>query len=81
MLSGSLRGAGATKIPMYIMLGSFVAFRQVYLFVTYRLFGTILPVSLGYPMGWVLCSILMLLYYFRGSWNEVKPHERHEPEE
>ncbi|MEA4966103.1 MAG: MATE family efflux transporter [Oscillospiraceae bacterium] len=68
VLAGSLRGAGDTKIPMYIMLGSFVVFRQIYLIVTYRLFGTILPVALGYPVGWVLCSILILIYYRRGNW-------------
>lgn len=63
ILSGSLRGAGATKVPMLIMLGSFVVFRQIYLFVTYRLFGTIVPIALGYPIGWVLCSVLIYLYY------------------
>ncbi len=41
---------------MVIMLGSFVVFRQIYLFVTYQVAGTLLPVALGYPVGWVVCS-------------------------
>lgn len=68
--SGALRGAGETKVPMVIMLGSFVVFRQIYLFLTYHLIGTLLPVALGYPVGWILCSILMTVYYRRGKWME-----------
>lgn len=63
VLIGSLRGAGDTKIPMFLTLTSFVVFRQVYLFATKRIFGTIIPVALGYPAGWILCSILILIYY------------------
>jgi len=81
VLAGSLRGAGAAKAPMYIMLGCFVLFRQIYLFVTYRLFGTLLLVSMGYPFGWTLCSILMLLYYFRGKWDVPLDRERYETKE
>lgn len=66
--TGALRGAGDAKVPMVIMLGSFVVFRQIYLFVTYRLVGTLLPVALGYPVGWVLCSILLFFYYRSGKW-------------
>lgn len=70
IFAGSLRGAGVTKVPVVIMLGSFVVFRQIYLYVTYRLIGTILPVTLGYPMGWVLCSVLIYLYYRFGNWSK-----------
>lgn len=66
--TGALRGAGDAKVPMVIMLGSFVVFRQIYLFATYRLVGTLLPVALGYPVGWVLCSILLFFYYRSGKW-------------
>lgn len=68
--AGALRGAGDAKMPMYIMLGSFVVFRQIYLLVTYRCFGTLLPVALGYPVGWVLCSVLLLGYYRSGKWKK-----------
>ena len=39
--AGSLRGAGDTRTPTVIMLISFVVFRQIYLFVTSKLIGTI----------------------------------------
>ena len=66
--SGALRGAGNTRAPMIIMLASFVVFRQIYLFVlTHFITNTILPVSMGYPAGWFVCSLLTFLYYRRAD--------------
>ena len=66
--SGALRGAGDTKNTMYIMLFSFVAFRQLYLFIVSRLGATAGVIALGYPMGWMMCSALLLIYYYKGHW-------------
>ena len=63
---GALRGAGEAKVSMVIMLGSFVLFRQIYLFVVSNYVNnTVVAISLGYPFGWLLCSILMLVFYKR----------------
>ena len=69
VLSGAMRGAGETRMPMFIMLGSFVLFRQIYLAVAYGLTKSIIVVSLGYPVGWILCTTLMILYYRSGKWS------------
>lgn len=61
---GALRGAGDTKTAMLITLGSFVVFRQIYLFSAYRLGGGIRAIAMGYPAGWLLCSALLLIYYY-----------------
>ena len=62
--SGALRGSGNTTAPMIIMLVSFVGFRQLYLFVMKNFISnTILPISLSYPAGWLLCSTLMFIYF------------------
>lgn len=64
VLTGSLRGAGNTRTPVVIMLSSFVAFRQLYLyFVTHYISNTVIPVALAYPAGWLVCSIGMCIYY------------------
>lgn len=68
--AGSLRGAGDTRTPTVIMLISFVVFRQIYLFVTSKLIGTIIPVAFGYPAGWLLCSIVIFIYYRFGKWEK-----------
>ena len=62
--AGALRGAGNSKAPMIIMLTSFVAFRQVYLFIMSRVCNEIVPISLSYPAGWLLCSLLTGGYYY-----------------
>lgn len=66
--SGALRGAGDAKNTMYIMLFSFVVFRQIYLFIVSRMGATAGIIALGYPMGWMMCSALLLIYYYKGHW-------------
>ena len=61
--ASALRGAGNTKVPMIIMLSSFVVFRQVYLFFMSRICNEIIPIAMSYPAGWLLCSALTVLYY------------------
>lgn len=66
--SGALRGAGNSQVPMVIMLGSFVVFRQIYLYiVSHFITNTLLPLAMGYPAGWLVCSAATLLYYRRAS--------------
>lgn len=62
--SGALRGAGNSQVPMFIMLGSFVVFRQIYLYVmAHFISNEIVPIAMGYPAGWFVCSAVTLLYY------------------
>ena len=67
--AGALRGIGSAMIPTVVMLLSFVAFRQVFLFFNKFFFaGTptyTYGVSLAYPSGWVMCTVLMLIFYRR----------------
>ena len=69
---GALRGAGNTKAPMIIMLVSFVAFRQVYLFTVSQFWNEILPIAMGYPAGWLLCSSLSALYYYKARLEKTR---------
>lgn len=64
---GALRGIGDAKTPTIIMLSSFVVFRQIYLAVTKALGMGITAVSLGYPMGWIMCSTLLIIWYRRSA--------------
>ena len=65
--SGALRGAGNTRAPMVIMLASFVAFRQVYLFCMARICNEVIPIAMSYPAGWLLCSLLTAIYYHKAQ--------------
>lgn len=63
--AGALRGVGNANGPTIIMLLSFVAFRQCYLFANKMWLGnTLNGMALGYPMGWVMCSLLMTVLYY-----------------
>ena len=68
--AGALRGAGDAKAPMIIMLFSFVLFRQLYLAIGTQFINTEWFVGLGYPAGWIMCSTLQLLYYYKSKWRD-----------
>lgn len=71
--SAALRGAGNSKVPMIIMLGSFVLFRQCYLFIMANFIcNEIIPIAMGYPAGWALCSLATLIYYKKTDLSKTK---------
>ena len=63
--NGALKGAGNTKVPMIILMSTFIVFRQIYLFLITKIWNNIYTVSLGYPFGWLLCTIILAIYYKR----------------
>lgn len=66
--SAALRGSGDTKAPMLMMIFSFVIFRQIYLFITANFISnTIIPIFMGYPAGWLVCTVLTAIYYHKAD--------------
>ena len=65
--ASALRGAGNSRASMIIMLLSFVAFRQIYLFAMSKICFKVIPIALGYPAGWLVCSLITTIYYHRVS--------------
>ena len=70
--SGALRGAGNSQAPMFNMLGSFVLFRQCYLFAMSRICNEIIPIAMSYPAGWLVCSTITTLYYSRAKLGKTR---------
>ncbi len=69
VLAGALRGRGDSRGPMVIMLFNFVVVRQIYLYwVTHFVANTPRLVGFGYPVGWVLCCVMELIY----AWCRLK---------
>ena len=63
VLAGALRGRGDSRGPMIIMLSTFVVLRQIYLYVvTHFVANTPALVGFGYPVGWMSCCAIQLLY-------------------
>lgn len=66
--SAALRGSGDTKAPMIIMIFSFVIFRQIYLFIVANFISnTVIPIFMGYPAGWLVCTVLTAVYYHKAD--------------
>lgn len=62
--AGALRGAGNSRAPMFIMVGSFVVFRQIYLYIMANFItNEFIPIAMSYPAGWLVCSALVYTYY------------------
>ncbi len=68
--AGALRGVGDSRTPMLIMLSSFVVFRQIYLFIISKLTTSIYFIAIGYPLGWMICTLLMTLHIKRSGWEK-----------
>lgn len=69
--SSALRGAGNSRAPMVIMISSYVLFRQIYLAIMASVWNEVIPITMGYPAGWILCCTIFMIYYYR------TPLERH----
>jgi len=69
ILSGTLRGAGKSQIPMAITLCTHVLSRQIYLFFAAKLIpDNVYVVGFGYPVGWILCAAAITAYYHFSHW-------------
>ena len=74
VVAGAMRGAGESRVPMLIMLFSFVLFRQIYLYIATSICNTAAVVGFGYPIGWIMASVLVELYYKSGKWEKRINH-------
>lgn len=68
VINGVLRGAGRSSIPMYVMVFSFVILRQAYLFVVTKFTSDVTYVFFGWPVTWIICSIIFVIYFFKVDW-------------
>lgn len=67
-MAGILRGAGLTKIPMFVMVCCWCFLRMGWIFIAMPIFQDIQVVFWGYPITWFASTIAMILYYFKGKW-------------
>lgn len=68
VISGVLRGAGKSTVPMYIMVFSFVFLRQLYLFVVTKFTSSVGFIFFGWPLTWIVCSLIFIVYYYKVKW-------------
>lgn len=73
VIAAALRGSGNTTAPMIIMLSTFVAFRQIMLYVISNFISNeLVPIGMAYPLGWLACAITLLIYFSRFNMSKTR---------
>lgn len=72
--SGALRGSGNAFASMLILLFSFVVCRQIYLYTVWTLTESFTAISLGFPVGWIICATIIIIFYYTRS--EIRKNVR-----
>jgi putative MATE family efflux protein len=71
-LAGILRGAGKTKIPMFVMLISWCAIRITYITIMVKIIPDIRVIFWAYPITWSISSLAFIVYYKKANWMEAQ---------
>ena len=70
ILSGVLRGAGQTFIPMVIGLVCMCGLRVGWLVVMIGIVKDVRIIYASYPLTWIFTNIFMSIYYYKVKWME-----------
>lgn len=73
-LSGIIRGAGVTTVPMIVMVCCWCGLRMAWILISVPLFHDIGVVFLGWPITWIASALWLFLYYKKGNW--LKKYEQ-----
>ena len=67
-VSGILRGAGKSTVPMYVMLIAWCAIRITYITIAVQIVPVVQTIYLAYPLTWSISSVIFLIYYLKVDW-------------
>lgn len=67
-VSGILRGAGKTNVPMIVMLVCWCLIRISYITIMVKIIPDIRVVFWAYPLTWFISSVVFFIYYKKSNW-------------
>lgn len=67
-ISGILRGAGKSAVPMYVMLIAWCVIRIMYIIIAVRIVPMVQTIYWAYPLTWSISSVIFLIYYLKVDW-------------
>lgn len=67
-LSGTLRGAGKTLVPMVIMILTWCIMRMTWIITLMPIYQDIFVVFSGYVVTWFSSACIIFIYYKKGHW-------------
>ena len=65
VINGVLRGDGRSSFPIYVKVFSIFVLIKIYLFIVTRFTSNIGYVFFGWPVTWIVCSIIFIFYFFK----------------
>ena len=68
ILAGAVRGAGKALVPTLITVFGVCGLRLLWVFAAVPTHCTMMMVILSYPITWVVTSLALTIYYFKGRW-------------
>lgn len=68
ILAGAMRGAGKALVPTLITVFGVCGLRLLWVFAAVPAHCTMMMVILSYPITWVVTSLALTIYYFKGRW-------------
>lgn len=73
VIANALRGAGDALVPMLISVGGICGLRMLWVLLVVPHWGTLLGISICYPISWFLTAAILILHYKRGRWLKLPP--------
>lgn len=70
-ISGILRGAGKSYVPMLVMTVCWCLIRVTFISIAVKFVPHISTVIWAYPITWTLSSIIFFIYYKRLNWGKI----------
>ena len=67
-IAGIMRGAGKSKVPMFVMLIAWCLIRITYITVTVHFIPRIEVIFWAYPLTWSISTVIFLIYFFKADW-------------
>ena len=80
--AGIVRGAGLTKVPMFVMVGCWCGIRMLWILGMNGIFDIlnmsrdIRIVFLGYPISWFASALILFIYYKKAKWINAYENEK-----
>ncbi len=68
VLSGAIKGAGDSLIPMIITLFGICVLRVAWVLIMVPIWHNLFTLSVSYPISWLVTSIVFIIYYLKGGW-------------
>lgn len=67
-VAGVLRGAGLSRVPMFVMVGCWCVLRVIWIQIMVPVTGDIRSVFWAYPITWLCSALILTVYFLKADW-------------